>query len=363
MLELADIEPYLSDRGLISARAVVDGGFRVVDVSRLNRVFIVTAENERCLVLKFGGPPGDAGVAREAEVLQRLRSLDGEALATFMPAVVEYDPAERLLILEAAPDARDLARHHAKGRFSRVLASQAGEALARLHEMPPGALRGLSGSVDPTWTLRVHEPDWESTCRMSGAALDLTRVIQSSDELCTRLDDLLASWSEESVIHGDVRWDNCVAVRERRNPPLEPAAADRLGALRPGDPSLDIGAFLGEYLRAWLQSIPIVDPEDPSRLLGHARLPLGRMRPALRAFWDAYTRHRPSCSEELGRMLHRATLFAGSSVLTVALEQAQTLAELRPGVLGLVRLSENILRRPEEASAHLLGFGPSRASA
>jgi aminoglycoside phosphotransferase (APT) family kinase protein len=362
VLELADIEPYLRDRGLISARAVVDGGFRVVDVSRLNRVFIVTAENERCLVLKCGGPPGDAGVAREAEVLQRLRSMDGEALAAFMPAVVEYDAAERVLVLETEPEARDLARHHAMGRFSRVLARQAGEALARLHEMPPGALRGLSGSVDPTWTLRAHKPDWESTWRMSGAAFELTRVIQSSDELCTRLDDLLASWSEQSVIHGDVRWDNCIAMRE--------AGTQRWNRLRlvdwehsaPGDPSLDTGAFLGEYLRAWLQSIPIVDPDDPGRLVGHARLPLGRMRPAVKAFWDAYTRHR-SCSEEFGRMLHRATLFAASSVLTVALEQAQTLVELRPGVLGLVRLSENILRRPEAASAHLLGFGPSRAAA
>ena len=363
MLELADIEPYLRDRGLISARAVVDGGFRVVDVSRLNRVFIVTAENERCLVLKFGEPPGDEGVAREAEVLQRLRSLDGEALAPFIPAVVDYDPAERVLILEAAPDARNLARHHAKGRFSRVLASQAGEALAHLHEMPPGALRGLSDSVDPTWTLRVHEPDWESTCRMSGAALELTRVIQSSDLLCTSLDELRASWSGASVIHGDVRWDNCITARE--------AGTHRWRRLQlidwehsaSGDPSFDVGAFLGEYLSAWLQSIPIVDPADPSRLLGHARLPLRRMRPALRAFWSAYSRHRSASPGELGHTTHRATLFAASRVLTIALEQAQTLAELRPSVLGLVRLSENILRRPNEASDHLLGFGPSRASA
>jgi aminoglycoside phosphotransferase (APT) family kinase protein len=363
VLELADIEPYLRDRGLISARAVVDGGVRVLDVSRLNRVFIATAENERCLVLKLGGTPGDAGVAREAEVLQRLRSLDSEGIASFIPAVVEYDAAERVLILEAAPEARDLARQHAKGRFSRVLASQVGEALARLHEMPPAALRGLACSVDPRWTLRIHEPEWESTCRMSGGALELTRVIQSSDELCTRLDELLRSWSDVSVIHGDVRWDNCIAVREhgtRRWNRLQLIDWEHSAS---GDPSLDVGAFLGAYLSTWLQSIPIIDPADPSRLLGHARLPLRRMRPALRAFWDAYTRHRSASPGELGPTLHRATLFAGSTVLTVALEQAQTLAELRPGVLGLVRLSENLVRRPEEASAQLLGFGPSRASA
>jgi len=334
----------------------------VADVSRLNRVFLVTAEDERCLILKVGERP-EAGVPREARVLQRLWSLGDEALSAFVPAVVGYDEAERVLILEAAPDARDLARHHAGGRFSRVLAGQAGQALARLHELSPGVLRGLSGEVDPTFALRVHEPDWEAISDMSAAAIELTRIIQSSDELCTRLDDLLSSWSEESVIHGDVRWDNCIAVRDAGTHGWTRLRLIDWEHSAPGDPSLDIGAFLGEYLRAWLQSIPIVDPEDPGRLLGNARLPLRRMRPALRAFWDAYTRHRRSCPGELGRRLHRATLFAASSVLMVALEQAQTLAELRPGVLGLVRLSENILRRPDEAADHLLGFGTSRISA
>ena len=114
MLDLADIEPYLTERGLLSARAVVDGGLRVADVSRLNRVFLVTTEEERCLVLKVGERP-ETGVPREARVLQRLCSLGNEALTSFVPAVVGYDEAERVLILEAAPDARDLARHHAGG--------------------------------------------------------------------------------------------------------------------------------------------------------------------------------------------------------------------------------------------------------
>jgi hypothetical protein len=63
VLDLADIEPYLTERGLLSARAVVDGGLRVADVSRLNRVFLVTAEGERCLVVKLADEPGSVGVA------------------------------------------------------------------------------------------------------------------------------------------------------------------------------------------------------------------------------------------------------------------------------------------------------------
>jgi aminoglycoside phosphotransferase (APT) family kinase protein len=364
VLDLADVATYLIDRSLISARAVIDGRFRVIDVSRLNRVFLVTAEGERSFVLKGAGEAGGAGAAREAAVLERLRSIDaGSELASCLPAVVAYDSAESVLILEAAPEARDLGRHHARGRFSRALARDAGRALALVHAVPPTALNGLQNAANPGSRLRVHEPDLESIHAMSPAAVELTRIIQGIDDLCTALDELVELSEADSVIHGDIRWDNLLAVRG-----VDPKRWTRLQLIdwelsEAGDPAVDIGAFFAEYLRAWLQSIPIVDPEDPGRLLGDARFPLRRMRPALRAFWDAYTRHRTSGAGELSRTLHRATLFAGSSVLTVALEQAQTLAELRPGVLGLVRLSENILRRPEEASANLLGFGPSRASA
>ena len=61
MLGAADVPGYLLDRKLLSPSAVVAGGLRVVDASRLNRVFVVTAEDERCFVLK-----GRAGRARPA---------------------------------------------------------------------------------------------------------------------------------------------------------------------------------------------------------------------------------------------------------------------------------------------------------
>jgi aminoglycoside phosphotransferase (APT) family kinase protein len=363
VLDLADIEPYLSERGLLSARAVVDGGLRVVDVSRINRVFVVTAEGERCLVLKLADEPGSVGVAREAAVLDRLWSVGGGELAPFLPRVVAYDDDERILILETAAGARDLTRHYARGRFSRVLAVQVGRALAGLHELGPSAVDGLPGRVDPTTPLRVHQPDLRSLHEMSVAAAELTAIIQSSDELCAAIDTLLESWCFESTIHGDVRWDNCLAMRQ--------ADSDRWARLQlidwevaaAGDPGLDIGAFFAEYLRAWLQSIPITDPHAPGRLLAHAARPLRRMRPTLRAFWEAYVRHRHCSVNELTATLYRATRFAAAALLSAALEEAQMLTELPATVLFLVPLSQNILTRPDEASAHLLGLQASWDSA
>jgi aminoglycoside phosphotransferase (APT) family kinase protein len=363
VLGAADVAGYLLDRKLLGPRAVVDGGLRVADASRLNRVFVVTAEGERCYVLKLAGGAGNAGVAREAAVLERLRRLDpGGSLAWLLPVVVAYDAAEGVLILESAADARDLRRHHARGRFSCVLAREAGRALALLHAIPPRALDGLPHAPHPTGRTQMHRPDLNTMFTLSEAAVELTRILQGADELCAELDELCTGWSEESVIHGDVRWDNCLALRGSGSSRWTRLQLIDWELCGPGDPGFDIGAFFGEYLRAWLQSIPIADHRDPGRLLEHARLPLRRMRPALRAFWAGYTLDRGTTSTELSATLRRSTRFAAVRLITAALEEAQSFAELRARALYQLMLSENIVRRPHEA-IDMFGLGASWTAA
>ena len=185
MLGVADVAGYLLERKLLSPRAVVDGGLRVVDASRLNRVFVVTAEHERCFVLKLAGAVDDTGVAHEAAVLERLRSPDpGGGLASCLPEVVTYDSGEGVLILEATPGARDLVLHHRLGRFSVTLAREAGRALGMLHSVPSTGLDGLPTFLDPGWRRGMHRPDLAEAHSMSTGALDLIALVQGSDELC-----------------------------------------------------------------------------------------------------------------------------------------------------------------------------------
>ena len=363
VLELADIEPYLRDRGLISARAVVDGGLRVTDVSRLNRVFLVTAENERGLVVKLADESSSVGTAREAAVLEWLWSCGGHELTRFLPVVVEYDAQEGALILEGRFGARDLTRHHARGRFSCGLARQAGRALAALHEVDPGTVAGFPSGIEPAAGPRLHKPDLDEVHARSTAALELTEVIQRSAELCTALDELFDSWSPQSTVHGDVRWDNFLTMRgPRSNRWTELQLIDWEHAAA-GEPAVDLGAFFAEYVRAWVQSIPIVDPRAPGRLLSQARMPLSGMRPAIHAFWDAYASRCAHATADLDFIRQRSVRFAAVRLLSAAIEEAQTLGELEPGVLHLVPVSRNLLMHPDEASAHLLGLGTYRHAA
>ena len=343
MLGAADVAGYLLACGLIHPRAVVRGGLTVDDRSHLNRVFLVAADGERQLVVKVG-----AGVAREAAVLERLRA--AASLAHALPRVVAHDPAEQVLVLEAAPGARDLVRHHARGRFSRALAAEAGRSLARLHALGPGALGGVAA---PRPAAPPHRPDLDELRTLSGAAIELTRIVQRSGELCADLDELLSGPPPAlAVVHGDVRWGNCIALRRgtRGWDGLQLVDWERCAA---GDPAVDVGAFIGEYLRAWIGSMPVADPRDPGVLRGRAQIPMRRLRPAVQAFWTAYAGHRPESPLAAGETLRRSLRFAGARLLVTALEGAQAVSELRPGLLALLPLSRNVLRRPDQAAALL----------
>ena len=339
----ADVVGYLLDRGLIRPRAVVDGGLTVDDRSHLNRVFLVTAEGERHLVVKVG-----PRVAREAAVLEGLRPV--AALTRAVPRMVAHDSAEQVLVLEADPGARDLLRHHARGRFSRSLAAEAGRSLAILHALP---LATLEGVAPPPPAAPPHRPDLHTLRTLSGAAIELTRIVQGSDELCCALDELLAVRPPAAVIHGDVRWGNCVVLRRGSRPwgGLQLVDWELCGV---GDPTLDIGAFIGEYLRAWLRSMPIADPRDPGALREHAQVPMRRLRPAVQAFWTGYADRRGPPPAR-GETLRRSLRFAAVRLLETAFEEAQAAGELRPGLLAVLPLTRNVLHRPDQA-AELLGL-------
>jgi hypothetical protein len=357
VLELTDVATYLMERKLLSPRAVVDGRLQVRDVSRRNRVFVVIAEGERSFILKAANQAGSTRMAHEASMLEWLRTAD-RGLASRLPTLIAYDSVNEVLVLESLPDAQDLARQHARGTYSRILARDAGRGLALLHAVSPGNLNGMRIASHPRSALHVHRPDLDTLRRLSAGAAEVIRIIQSSDAICAGLDELLSSWQDQSVIHGDIRWDNFLAVCppvSKRRTRVVLIDWEEAGT---GDPGFDVGAFLGEYLHAWVQSVPIVDARDPGRLLAHAARPLAHMQPALCAYWDGYMRHGGQTAPELNRLLIRAIQFAAARLVAAALEEAQTLTQLRGSVLYTLQLAANVFRRPDDAT-QLLGLHAS----
>ena len=203
------------------------------------------------------------------------------------------------------------------------------------------------------WGLSLPEPPHELLLGLSAGAQDLVARLQASRDLCGRLGDLRGAASDGVFAHGDLRWENCVAV-------APPASRRRtrvllvdweLAARAPPDSTSR--ASLADYLCSWVESIPMVDAADPARLVAHARRPLPRMQPAIDALWSAYAH-----AGRGGATLRRVIELTAVRLLQTAVERAQGLVAATAQVVTLAQLADNMLGRPDWRRA-----GPARAAA
>ena len=255
MLKQADIAHYLLSLGLVKPRVVVDEEITVVDASRRNCVFVAAVRDEPTYVVKQASPRTARTLAHEAAVLRVLA--ESTELATHVPTVVHHEPEAALLILSTQGDARDWHTYLIAARFPRTPARVLGRTLASLHRLPADSAEDLPHGVDPMWGLSLPEPPQELLLDLSSGSQDLVARLQSSHALCSRLDELRDARSDGALVHGDLRWENCLAV-----PP--PGSLRRTRVLLidwelagPGAAGFDVGTVFAEYLRYWVGSIPI----------------------------------------------------------------------------------------------------------
>jgi aminoglycoside phosphotransferase (APT) family kinase protein len=264
---------------------------------------------------------------------------------------VHHEREAARLVLSTPGGARDWTEHHRGGRFPRVPARTLGRVLASLHRLPSEGIEELPPGVERMWGLSLPEPPLELVLRLSAGAQDLVARVQASPSMCDRLAELRDSDTGRGLVHGDLRWDNCLAVAPvgaGRRTRVVLVDWELAGA---GAAGFDVGTVLAEYLCAWVGSIPIVDSADPGRLASRARFPLERMRPALHDFWSAYRQGNPESPA-----LHRVVQLAAVRILQTAVERAQALSFPTAHVVALLQLADSLLQDPDDAAHGLVGL-------
>ena len=349
MLEQSDMAHYLLSLGLVKPRDIVEGDFSVIDVSRRNCVFLAKRRAGRTYVVKQARPRTAHTLAHEAAVLRVLA--DVPDLAGQVPTVVHHEREAARLVLSTPAGARDWTEHHSSGRFPRVPARVLGRVLASLHRLPAEGMEELPPGVERMWGLSLPEPPLELLLRLSAGAQDLVARVQASRTMCDRLAELREWDSGRGLVHGDLRWDNCLVVAAATSGRRTRVLLVDWELAGAGAAGFDVGTVLAEYLCAWVESIPIVDPADPGRLVFRARLPLWRMRPALHDFWSAYRRSNPESPT-----LRRVVQLAAVRILQTAVERAQALTFPSAHVVTLLQLADSLLENPDDAALGLVGL-------
>jgi Ser/Thr protein kinase RdoA (MazF antagonist) len=270
MLNQYEAVSYLLQHKLLSPAHVVAGDVKVVDVSRRHHNYKVTTAEGPGYVMKQGvGQDRVAAIEREAAVYQFLVSGTKE-LSHYLPRFCAYDAEECALILELVDGAENLREYHLhRGYFPVSVARVLGNALGTLHRLTEARKNEEEHRIrgQPPWVFSVHRPVIKFLQECSSANLQLIQIVQQFPVFCNLLDALREEWRIEVLIHGDIRWDNCIVFGKSSS-----ARKCRLKIVdwelaSMGDPCWDVASVFNDYLSFWLLSIPVTGEMPPDRFL------------------------------------------------------------------------------------------------
>lgn len=346
--------------GLISPRDVLDGDLKAVGVSRRNLNFRISSVTGASYFVKKAQAPGRARTIRHEAAFIRYAaaSPDFAALRPYLPTLRGPIAEDDTLVFDLLPGSCSLAEHQLKThRWSVELAGRIGRLLTTVQSLPVERF-ALSDVLmldeHAPFVFSIHRPDLDVIEMLSGAALELIKIIQASDVIRESLDQLRANWQGRSIVHGDFKWDNIVVGVHPTRPRTRPIYIVDWEMVQLGDPLWDVASFLSQYLDAWIASIPIAD--NSSAPSAKAQTPLEILRLAMIRFWRVYTRGVGLTGPELSQAIERTTRYAAARLIQTAIEADQFSPRLsNTGILRL-QVAENMLSRPLEAAATLLGI-------
>jgi thiamine kinase-like enzyme len=354
-------------RGLLPKSAIMDGDLVVADSTSRHRNALVIRRGAPGYFVKEAIPTQSMSLQtlmREAATYAHVQQANGALapLAALMPRFHLFDPQQHLLVLELLPDAENLSTHARRTQqFSETLSAEFGRALATYHRRAAGTLTMAShGHIFPgaiPWALTLSRQAESSIANISGANTQMLSLIKRYPDFPRRLDALQAGWRRDTLIHGDLKFENCVVFY-----PDGPDGAPKIRVVDweiadIGDPRWDVGSMLQAWLCFWIFSMPADGAvTDPSQLAARAQFPIERMQPAMRAFWRAYAETMEITGTAARDLLDTCAAFGAARMVQTVFESMHQMPQLTPHAIFLLQVSLNVLEQPRAAVSELLGL-------
>lgn len=357
---------YLLDIGAVDAGAIIDGDLMLCDFTRRHHnVKVLQGRKPGCFVKQ--AQPSQAlstqSLHREA-VCYWLAEHDARmaALKPLLPRYRSYDGGRQILVIELLSQSENMAEYHQRERqFPPEVGALLGQEVGRAHRevVDPGA-QAAGMEVFPRavpWILSIHTLAAAQFDRVSNANAQILALIKQYPEFVTALDTLRAGWRIDGLIHGDMKWENCLLLASAEpGGPLSLKIIDwELADF--GDVCWDAGAVFQSYLSAWILSMPPHDEASAEKLVSQAGLSLDAMQPAMARYWHSYFQARQLPSAQQAETLTRCVQYAAARMIQTAYEHMSYAPSISMGTLRMLQVSSNILTRPAEAVRGLLGLG------
>lgn len=366
IINIDNVVSYLLEKDLIGTQSIIDGDLKLVDASRKNRNVKVLRAHGRSYILKQPNV-ADQYSARTIRREARLYSLvqnEGTflALRSIIPKYFGFDAKENILIVEHIDNAQSLNEYNyglPAGEFPSEPAHQMGIMIARYHDAFKEYVNHDKVSFLPRMfpsNFVVVRPGPDIFSRISPANLQLIKVIQKYPDLLEFLEHLYDDWSMETIMHGDMKWDNIILTDHKYDDMNFQMKIVDWELAQIGDPAWDIGGVFHDFITFWLYSLPMSGKENPEQLVASTEYPLQNMKNAIRSFWRGYTKTIGFKGQTSNDLLIRSARYCAARLIQKAYESHQSSAELSNTAFYMVQTSLNIMKNTDDAIIHLFGI-------
>jgi len=356
-LSAANLSHFLMRHGLLGANEIVAGHVTIIDSSRRNRNFKVIRNGSIGLFVKqMRNMQTDAMLTLKREAACYELARDDPALSRLMPRLIRYDENRHVLIVELLPDAESLLNYHTRHKTLPIeVGRMLGEGLGLYHTQAGALIEN-----EKLKQLLVRQIPLILTLGRGGHAMlgrfgrigpAISALLQQHKDFEGLLDALGAEWRFDSLVHGDMKWDNVLVYTAAGGFDFRIVDWEMADF---GDAAWDVGAVLQSFLSVWIMSMPIASGVPPEAYVSMAAQPLDAMRPVLKSFWEAYAKTRNFGKDQSSGELERCMRFGAARLVWSAIEQRLYVSQLDPAASALLQVSLNVLRDPARAVRELL---------
>ncbi len=342
----------------MSSDSVVDGDLIIVDASGRNRNFKVIRKHSQSFFVKQIRNWNSQAVAMlqcEAACYFLARNdPDFNALAPLIPEIYDFDQERHTLITAFISDGEDLWEHLRRiGKISTSVAREVGRCFGEFHrKIGTRLLNSPHASVFPKqipWILSAERRNSHPFKELSPATSKLFEHVGESTELPAALDELRNQWQVSTLMHGDMRLENCILSHDSNGKPGLKIIDWELADL--GDPAWDVGSILQAVLSAHITSITPRQEQLTLRALLMDSAVID-VKPAIESFWQSYERELQRA--ENSNPFERCLSYGAARMVQSAYEYMQFSPELSRNAQHLVEVSADILANPPAAADLLL---------
>ncbi|MEN2786783.1 phosphotransferase family protein [Sphingomonas qilianensis] len=364
-----NVLPYLVQAELFGLDRIVAGRVQVGSRTSRNRAFAVSdARGPGLFVKQFRPEEGhwNRGSTVESEAQVYRMAAGNDRLEAVIPRLRSFDASHQILVLDLVEPAETLRAHQRRtGHISVSAAAALGSALATCHVEFGKVLRfGTADATAPAlprhraWILRPDLLDPYVTVSQSAAQAQVVAIVQRHPDLVDRLRALASAWRVNGVIHGDMKWANCLIGAGGAGPDDHAVRLIDWEMAGSGDVAWDVGGIFQSCILAWVRSTRGQAGDGVGALVASATVSLDGVQAAARAFFFAYLNRIDLDPRATAALLARSVGYAAARIVQTAFEATSGEALISGHMVLALQLAANMLADPAEAAAQVLGIEP-----